>query len=108
MAYQGVSLFIIPSAWYRGEHKLEQWRVLVKARAHENTAFAVAINQPPPMFTGHSLAASPMGYTIQEAAEDQTSLLIALDLKEIETAKNLVPTLRLSKPDLYTAFTNES
>ena len=108
MAYQGVSLFIIPSAWYCGEHKLEQWRVLVMARAHENTAFAVAINQPPPVFTGHSLGASPMGYTIQEAAEDRTSLLMALDLREIETARNLVPTLRLSKPDLYTTFADES
>ncbi len=108
MAYQGVSLFIIPSAWYRGEHKLAQWRVLVKARAHENTAFAVAINQPSPVFTGHSMVASPMGYAIQEAGEDQTSLLMTLDLREIETAKNLVPTLRLSRPDLYKTFADES
>ncbi len=56
MAYKGANLFIVPSAWYQGEHKLEQWRVLTRERAHENTAFLVAVDQPEPP---QSLAISP-------------------------------------------------
>lgn len=104
MAYRGVSLFIVPSAWYRGEHKLEQWRVLVKARAHENTSFSVAIGQTKPLFIGHSMVASPFGYAIQEVAEGQTSFVVELDIREIEKAKKMVPTIKLSKPKLYNAF----
>ncbi|UCH31682.1 MAG: nitrilase [Candidatus Bathyarchaeota archaeon] len=104
MAYRGVSLFIVPSAWYLGKHKLEQWRILVKARAHENTSFLVAINQTKPFFIGHSMGASPFGYAIQELGEGQTSFFIELDRKEIENAQKLVPTIELSKPELYKAF----
>jgi len=104
MAYRGVSLFIVPSAWYQGKHKLEQWRILVTARAHENTAFLVAIDQTKPLFIGHSIVASPFGFAIQEVAEGQASFFVELDRKEIEKAKKLVPTIQLSKPKLYRAF----
>jgi predicted amidohydrolase len=108
MAYRGVNLFIVPSAWYVGKHKLEQWRILVRARAHENTSYLVAANQTRPFFIGHSLVASPLGYTIHEIEEDQTSFKIELDITEIEETKKAIPVIDLSKPYLYKTFNNQS
>lgn len=108
MAYKGVNLFIVPSAWYVGQHKLEQWRILARARAHENISYLVAVNQTNPLFIGHSLVASPLGYTIHELEEDQTSLKIELNLKEIEEAKKAIPIIDLSKPYLYKTFNSQS
>jgi len=104
MAYREVDLFIVPSAWYKGENKLEQWRILVKARAHENASYLIAVDQTHPFFVGHSMAVSPLAYTIHEVQEEETSFFIRLDRKEIEKAKRLMPIIRLSKPKLYKDF----
>ncbi len=104
MAYRGVDLFIVPSAWYKGEHKLVQWRVLVLARAHENTAYVVAVNQTDPFFTGHSMVASPLAYALREIDEEQSSFAVEVDRKGIQKARKSVPTIRLSKPKLYRGF----
>lgn len=104
MAYKGVNLFIVPSAWYSGKYKLEQWRILTKARAHENTSYLIAVNQPSPPFTGHSIIASPMADAIKEIGEDPTSFSLELNLKEIEAAITAIPIISLSKPELYLHF----
>lgn len=104
MAYRGVNLFIVPSAWYKGDHKLGQWRVLVLARAHENTSYLVAVNQTNPLFIGHSMVASPLAYALREVGQEQTSFSVVLDRKEIQEARKSVPTIRLSKPKLYRGF----
>ena len=104
MAYRGVNLFIVPSAWYKGDHKLEQWRILTKARAHENTSYLIAVDQTHPFFVGHSIVVSPLAYAIQEVEEEQTNFIVELDRKEIEKAEELMPMIRLSKPNLYKDF----
>jgi predicted amidohydrolase len=108
MAYKGADLFVVPSAWYKGNHKLEQWRILVRARAHENTAYLVAVDQIGPFFVGHTMVASPLGYAIKEAAEEQTSFTVELDRKDIIEARRSVPVLSLSKPELYREFNTTS
>ena len=101
MAHKGADLFIVPSAWYKGKYKLEQWRVLVMARAHENGAYLVAVDQPDPFFIGHSIVASPWATVLKEVGERETSFTIELDHKQIEEARKLIPILELSKPELY-------
>ena len=104
MAYKGVNLFIVPSAWYQGEHKLEQWRVLTRARAHENTAFLVAVGQPEPAFIGHSLVASPLANTVKEVGGGPVSFPLSLEKRKIAEARKLVPNIQLSRPALYRHF----
>ncbi len=106
MAYKGANLFIVPSAWYQGKHKLEQWRVLTRARAHENTAYLVAVNQPEPAFIGHSLVASPWATAIPEVDGGPISFTVSVEQHEIEEARELVPTLQLSRPKLYEHFSS--
>jgi len=104
MTYKGVNLFIVPSAWYKGEYKLEQWRILTKARAHENASYLVAVDQTHPFFVGHSIVVSPMACTIHEAEEEHTTFIVELERKEIEKAKESMPIIRLAKPNLYRSF----
>jgi deaminated glutathione amidase len=93
MACRGVNLFVVPSGWYKGKHKIDQWNVLNKARAHENLSYLVAANQTFPNFIGHSLAASPMGCKIDELKTGQTNFKVKLDLQEVQSARRLLPTV---------------
>ena len=104
MAYKGANLFIVPSAWYQGEHKLEQWRVLTRARAHENTAYLVAVGQPEPAFIGHSLVAAPLANTVKEVGGGPISFTLNVEKHAIDEARKLVPTIQLSRPKLYSHF----
>ena len=104
MAYKGVNLFVVPSAWYKGKNKIEQWRNLILARAHENVSYLVAADQTNSFFVGHSMVASPLGYAIKEAGKKQTDFTVQLDCKEIEEGNSLVPTLSLAKRELYRKF----
>ncbi len=101
MAYKGVELFIVPASWYRGKYKHVQWLALTAARAHENLAFLVAVNQTGEIFSGRSLVATPMGHILVDLGEDEKSLTIDIYVEEVKKARRLVPTLNLARTDLY-------
>jgi predicted amidohydrolase len=104
MAYRGVNLFIVPSGWYKGQYKIEQWQILTAARAHENISYLIAVNQADPFFIGHSILASPMGHVTKEVKGKETSLTLKIDYEKIEESKALLPIISLSKPKLYRRF----
>ena len=101
LAHKGAELFIVPSAWYTGKHKNEQWQILTKARAHENNAYLVGVNQTLPHFTGNSIINSPFATTIKQANTQETTLTAELDKKYVVDSKNQIPIIKLSKPKLY-------
>jgi len=101
MAYRGVDVFVVPSAWYRGSYKLDQWRALALARAHENTAYLVAVDQTGRLFLGHSMIASPLGYLELDLGEGERSAVFEIGRGEIEEARRLVPWPELARKDLY-------
>ena len=101
MALRGAELFAVPAAWYRGPYKLEQWRVLTSARAHENTAYLVAANQSGDLFTGHSLAVNPMGAVQSELGEGEGVLVADIDASLVRESREAVPVLKLAKSGLY-------
>ncbi len=106
MAYKGVNLFVVPSGWYKGPYKVEQWKILTSSRAHENVSFLVAVDQMSPLFIGHSVIASPYGYLIKECGEGEECFYTALDVNEIYSARKNIPVINLSKPNLYMKFYN--
>ncbi|MEM1509291.1 MAG: carbon-nitrogen hydrolase family protein [Thermofilaceae archaeon] len=102
MSLRGVELFAVPAAWYRGPYKLEQWRVLTSARAHENTAYLVAANQSGKLFTGHSLAVNPMGVIQSELDEGEGVFMVDFDASLVKESRETIPVLKLVKNKLYT------
>jgi len=59
----GATVLVLPAAWVAGEHKVEQWGTLARARAIESTAYMVAAAQPAPEYCGYSMIVDPAGVT---------------------------------------------
>jgi predicted amidohydrolase len=78
----GATVLVLPAAWVAGEHKAEQWGVLVRARAIENTAYVVAAAQPGPEYTGYSMVVDPAGLhlAVLDAEEEGPRALGLADL----------------------------
>ena len=89
----GADVLVAPSAWVAGERKVDHWRTLVRARAIENTAYVVAVGQPAPRYTGHSMVVDPMGDVVVEAGPDPAVLHAVLDPDVVAAARRTNPSL---------------
>ena len=89
----GADVLVAPSAWVAGERKVDHWRTLVRARAIENTAYVVAVAQPGPRYTGHSMVVDPLGDILVEAGEGPETLSATLDHEVVERARRTNPSL---------------
>ena len=47
LAAAGAEVLAIPAAWFAGEHKVDHWRTLLRARAVENTVWVAAADTMP-------------------------------------------------------------
>lgn len=90
---RGADLLVVPAAWVAGEHKVEHWLTLLRARAIENTAYVVAAGQPGPRYTGHSVVIDPMGKVLAEAGTDEELLHADLDPARVRSARETNPSL---------------
>ncbi len=97
-------IVIIPSGWYSGPHKKEQWKTLIRARAHENNFFVVGVDQPKPHFVGNSMVASPLGYEVFSLGEDEEIETARIDIKEIQESKKKLPLNDLERDEIYNKY----
>lgn len=105
LADDGAQVIILPASWGAGPGKLDQWRLLVRARALDSTTFVAACGQadpatigietsgPAPTGVGGSLVVAPNGAVIAEAGVAPELLITDLDLTMIETVRAQVPVL---------------
>lgn len=89
----GAEVLVLPAAWVAGPHKVEHWRTLARARAIENTCYVVAVGQPGPRYTGHSLVVDPFGEVVAEAGEGPEVLDAVLEHTLLERARSTNPSL---------------
>ena len=89
----GAEVLVVPSAWVAGERKVDHWRTLVRARAIENTVFVVAVGQPGPHYSGHSMVIDPLGDVLAEAGSDETVLDATLERAVLAAARRTNPSL---------------
>lgn len=90
---EGADVLVVPAAWVAGPRKVDHWRTLVRARAIENTAFVVAVGQPGPRYSGHSLVVDPMGEVLAEAADGESTLHAVLDPAVLAEVRRTNPSL---------------
>jgi predicted amidohydrolase len=91
---QGAEALILPAAWVAGERKVEHWRTLLRARAIENTVWVIAVAQPGPRYSGHSLVVAPDGDVVVEAGEEGTAVLDAVvDRESVTGVRRTNPSL---------------
>ncbi|MDO5493096.1 MAG: carbon-nitrogen hydrolase family protein [Nesterenkonia sp.] len=104
-ARAGTHVTVLPASWGAGPGKVDQWRLLTRARALDSTQYIVACGQGNPAAAyapavdgaptgvGHSAIVSPMGRVLAEAGEEPELLVVDLDLDAVETARRNVPVL---------------
>ncbi|SDH36381.1 Predicted amidohydrolase [Vibrio xiamenensis] len=96
LARQGANVFVVPAAFTAVTGKAH-WEVLLRARAIENQAWVVAVNQcathPCGRETwGHSMVISPWG-EIVASLDNQPSVLTAeLCIEQVQEVRTAMPT----------------
>lgn len=89
----GAEVLVLPAAWVAGERKVEHWRTLVRARAIENTVYVLAVGQPGPRYTGHSMVVDPLGDVLVEAGDGDETITATLRGEALRTARTTNPSL---------------
>jgi predicted amidohydrolase len=90
----GADLLVVPAAWVSGPGKGEQWRVMLQARAIENTAYVLGVGQPGPVYTGLSMAVDPRGHVMASLPEVGTGIIgVDLDPERIGAVRSALPLL---------------
>jgi Predicted amidohydrolase len=93
LADAGAELMLACSSWVPGDGKIDQWTVLARARAIENTCFFAAVSQLPPVSIGHSTLVDPMGGVIGSLGAEPGVGTFEIDIGEVAAARALNPTL---------------
>lgn len=104
LADRGASTVLLPASWGAGEGKIEQWELLVRARAVDSTTFVVACDQADPLArgldpgkaprgVGHSLVASPTGTVVESLADDPGLLVVDVDTASVDRVREVLPVL---------------
>ena len=100
----GAKILFVVAEWPK--ERVEQWEILLRARAVENQAFVVAVNRVgdgiSDYFLGHSLVIDPLGKIILQVPDNQEGIFTAeLDLTEVENIRGQIPVFADRKPNLY-------
>ncbi|GAB3768434.1 carbon-nitrogen hydrolase family protein [Microlunatus parietis] len=105
LADRGAQLIMVPASWGAGPGKLDQWRLLVRARALDSTTFVAACGQADPSTlgietvgsaptgVGGSLVVGPNGAVIAEAGIAPELLVADLDPDTIGPIRDQLPVL---------------
>ena len=97
----GAEVICLPASWADGPGKLEQWKLLVRARAMDSQAYLLAAGQAlvdtggrKALGVGHSLVADPLGEVVLELGDQPEVAAADLDLARVATVRETVPILR--------------
>jgi predicted amidohydrolase len=98
LATAGASFIAIPSAFTK-QTGAAHWRVLVRARAIETSAFVLAaaqggLHENGRSTYGHSLIVSPWGEVLAEAGEAPGVIFADIDLAQSAEARARIPSLK--------------
>ncbi|NKX54990.1 carbon-nitrogen hydrolase family protein [Arthrobacter mobilis] len=95
LAVEGADLICVAAAWFKGDHKVEHWETLLKARAIENTCWVAAAGTSSDHTVGHSAILDPMGVP-QDWLGDEPRGLVTVDVtrRRIDEVREFLPVLR--------------
>ncbi|WP_294976858.1 carbon-nitrogen family hydrolase [uncultured Leuconostoc sp.] len=86
--------------------RIEQWQIMLQARAIENQTFVVAANRvgrdKDNVFGGRSLIIDPLGHILQQAGDEQETLLIGdINIGDEKAVRGQIPIFDDRRPELY-------
>lgn len=89
----GAQVLVVPAAWAAGTGKVEQWTVLARARAIENTCAVLAVGQAGKGVSGHSLLVGPDGAVGLELGDSAAVTSADIDVDGIMAERERNPSL---------------
>ena len=95
LADAGADLICVPAAWFQGEHKIEHWETLLKARAIENTVWIAAAGTSSDHTIGHSAILDPMGVA-HAFLEHESEAVVTTEVTRhrVDDVREFLPVLR--------------
>ncbi|HET7724810.1 MAG TPA: carbon-nitrogen hydrolase family protein [Propionibacteriaceae bacterium] len=102
-AAAGALVSVVCASWASGPGKVEQWELLVRARALDSTTYVLACGQALPLGggtataptgVGHSMVVDPFGQVVARLGDDEGLLVTDLDLAVVQSARETLPVLR--------------
>lgn len=95
LALAGADMICVSAAWFKGEHKIDHWETLLKARAIENTCWVAAAGTSSEHCIGHSAILDPMGIAL-DFLNDEAEGVATTDVthRRIEEVREFLPVLR--------------
>lgn len=89
----GADVVVCPAAWAAGPGKTQQWAILARARAIENTSFVVAVGMAGQGMSGNSLAVDPEGVIEACLGLDPGQVTLDLDHAHVVATRERNPSL---------------
>ncbi|OFR88883.1 carbon-nitrogen hydrolase [Micrococcus sp. HMSC067E09] len=101
LAVDGADVLVVPAAWFKGDHKVDHWQTLLKARAVENTVWVVAADTCSDSTIGHSAIVDPLALPVA-ALEDEREALVTAEVTRdrIEDVRSFLPVLQNRRTDV--------
>lgn len=100
---QGSKILFVPAQW--PEQRLQQWEILLRARAIENQAFVISVNRvgqgPNDTFAGDSLVIDPLGNVLLQAPNQERVFTVVIDEKMVDDIRGVKSVFEDRRPDLY-------
>ncbi|MFN3600906.1 MAG: carbon-nitrogen hydrolase family protein [Dietzia sp.] len=105
LAAAGARVALCSASWGSGPGKVDQWRLLARARALDATTFLVAVGQADPEAegvevtrgaptgVGHSLLVGPDGTVRDEAGPGAGLMVVEIDDDEVTDIRKAIPVL---------------
>ncbi|MFX4291469.1 carbon-nitrogen hydrolase family protein [Streptomyces bohaiensis] len=113
LAEDGARVVLLPASWGAGPGKIEQWEVLVRARALDSTCWVAACDQADPASVGvvpsekaptgvgHSMVVSPLGEVVGRLGAEPGLVTVEVDPeKTVDEARHAVPVLTNRRTDV--------
>ncbi|WP_026531671.1 carbon-nitrogen hydrolase family protein [Arthrobacter sp. H41] len=90
----GADLICVPAAWFKGEHKVEHWETLLRARAIENTVWVAAAGTSSAHTIGHSAILDPMGVAhVYLGDEERGVVTTEVTRRRVDDVREFLPVL---------------
>ncbi len=93
IADRGADLLLAPAAWVAGPLKEEHWRVLVQARAIENTFYVAGAAQCGVRYCGLSQVVDPMGVVTSSLGEGEGVTVADVSKERLAEVRARLPLL---------------
>lgn len=101
LAEAEAQIIFAPSAWVRGEEKIEHWQVMNRARALENGCFVVSPAHTGNIYCGHSMVTDPTGNILLDMETDPGMAYVDIDIDMVSETRRVLPLLENRRLDIY-------